>query len=100
MVGCFAYRRQIQRKDTKFAMSVGKNRQYHIHEIQPRRYLQIADRPGLAGGKTEWALEEVADTLPDAMNIACESLPADFPEEMRDTIVEAATHRCEIITAT
>jgi serine/threonine-protein kinase HipA len=91
---------QIQRKDMKLAMAVGNNSHYHIHEIQPRHYLQTADRAGLPDVMAAWALEEVADTVPDAIRIACETLPADFPADIRDSIVEGALNRREIITAT
>lgn len=91
--------KRIQRKDRKLAMSVGNNRHYHIHEIQPRHYLQTADRAGLSDVKAARALEEAADTLPDAIRIACETLPADFPADIRDSVVDGALNRREIITA-
>ena len=92
-------REQVQRKDMKLAMSVGNNGHYHIHEIQPRHYQQTAARAGLPKETVDWALEEVVDALPDAIGIACESLPADFPQELREAIVAGAMQRRNVITA-
>jgi serine/threonine-protein kinase HipA len=92
--------KQIQRKGMKLAMSVGDNRHYHIHEILPRHYQQTATRAGLPKVMVDWALEEIADTLPDAIRIACEALPADFPEDLRDSIADGALKRREVLTAT
>lgn len=91
--------KQIQRKDMKLAMSVGDNRHYHIHEILPRHYQQTAARAGLPKEKVDWALEETADTLPDAIRIACEALPADFPEGLREAIADGALERRESLAA-
>jgi serine/threonine-protein kinase HipA len=91
--------KRIQRKDMKLAMSVGDNRHYHVHEILPRYYQQTATGAGLPKEWVNWALEEIADTLPDAIRIACETLPADFPEDLRDAIVEGALKRREILAA-
>jgi serine/threonine-protein kinase HipA len=92
-------RKQIQRKDMKLAMSVGSNGHYHINEILPRHYQQTGTRAGLPKEMVDWALQEVADTLPDAIRIACESLPADVPEDLREAIAEGALKRREIITS-
>jgi hypothetical protein len=49
--------------------------------------------------KVDWALEEIADTLPDAIRIACETIPADFPEDLREAIVKGALKRRESLAA-
>src|SRR6185437_16654823 len=91
-------KKQIQRKDMKLAMSVGDNLHYHIHEIQPRHFQQTGMRAGLPKERVDRALEEIADTLPDATRIVCESLPADFPAELRDDVVEGVMQRRNVIT--
>ena len=91
--------KKIRRKDMKLAMSVGDNRHYHVHEILPRHYQQTASRAGLPKEMVDWALEEIADTLPDSLRIACESLPADFPGDLRDAIFEGALKRREMLAA-
>ncbi|MEX2495177.1 MAG: type II toxin-antitoxin system HipA family toxin [Woeseia sp.] len=91
--------KQIQRKDMKLAMSVGKKRHYRIHEIQPRHFQQIAERAGLPDGMADMALDHIAETLPEAMETVCASLPPDFPNEIRDSIAEGALKRREVIVA-
>lgn len=89
--------KQIPIKDLKLSMAVGNNRHYQLREIQPRHYVQTAARAGLPEETVDRALEEVADTLPDAIRIACETLPDDFPEDIRESIAEGALKRCEVI---
>lgn len=91
--------KQIQRKDMKLAMSVGNNRHYRIHEIQPRHFQQIAERAGLPDSVAHMALDYIAEVLPAAIDTVCSSLPADFPDEIRDSIAAGALKRREVIVA-
>lgn len=93
-------RKQIQRKNMKLAMSVGNSRHYHIHEIQPRHFHETAEKVGLPDGMVEMALGQVAEALPEAIEIVCASLPADFPADIRDSIAQGALKRVNIIGAT
>ncbi len=90
---------QIQRKDMKLAMSVGKNRHYRIHEIQPRHFQQIADGAGLRDGMVDLALNQISETLPEAIETVCATLPEDFPVVIRDSIAGGALDRLERMTA-
>jgi len=90
--------KSLQRKNMKLAMSVGTNNHYQIHGVQPRHFQQTAEQAGLADGMAELALNQISDTLPDAIAAVCESLPNDFPEALRDSIAEGALKRCGIIT--
>lgn len=92
-------RKQMQRKSMKLAMSVGRNRHYHIHEIQPRHFRETADTAGLPDGMIDMALGHVADALPEAIELVCASLPADFPARIRDSIAEGALKRARVIAA-
>jgi len=92
--------RQIQRKETKLAMSVGKNRHYRLHEIQPRHFQQNAARAGLPEGMADMALIQIHEKLSDAIDAVCSSLPSDFPEELRDSIAGGALRRSKVIAAT
>lgn len=91
--------KSLQRKGMKLAMTVGKSKHCHIHEIQPRHFEQTAKLAGLADGMAEMALTQISDDLPDAIAAVSSSLPEDFPEELRDSIVEGALKRCSTITA-
>jgi len=90
--------KSLQRKNMKLAMSVGNNKHYRIHEIQPRHFQQAAKSAGLADGMVELALNQISDTLPGAIATVSNSLPDDFPEALRDSIAEGALKRCGIIT--
>jgi serine/threonine-protein kinase HipA len=90
--------KQIQRKDMKLAMSVGRNNHYHVHEIQPRHYYQIAERVGLPDTMVATALGQVGGALPVAIENASASLPKDFPADIRDSIAEGALRRLKVIT--
>jgi serine/threonine-protein kinase HipA len=90
---------QIQRKDMKLAMSVGKNRHYRIHEIQPRHFQQIADGAGLPEGMVDLALNQISETLPAAIETVCATLPEDFPVVIRDSIAGGALDRLGRMTA-
>jgi len=92
--------RSLQRKNMKLAMSVGNNNHYQIHGVQPRHFQQAAEQAGVADGMAELALNQISDTLPDAITAVCKSLPEDFPEALRDSIAEGALKRCGIITKT
>ena len=45
------------------------------------------------------AIDQVAETLPYAIEAVCESLPVGFPADIRDAIAKAALKRRERITA-
>lgn len=85
--------KQIQRKDMKLAMSVGDSRHAHIHEIRPRHYRQTADRAGVSGAIVDMALDQIADTLPGAIDAVGAALPPGFPAELCDSIAEGALKR-------
>lgn len=91
-------KKQIQKKEFRLAMSVGKNRHYQLHGILPRHFLQTAKRAGLPEGMAEMALDQVAEALPDAIESVCVSLPADFPADIRDAIAQGALKRRATIT--
>ena len=90
--------KQLQRKNMKLAMSVGKNRHYRIHQVQPRHFHQSANQAGLPEGLVDLALDQVRENLPDAIETVCASLPSDFPEALRDSIAEGALRRSKVIT--
>lgn len=91
--------KQMQRKQMKLAMSVGRNKHYHIHEIQPRHYSQMVKNAGISEAMVELALGQVADDLPGAIEAAIAGLPQGFPADIRDSIVEGALKRREDLIA-
>lgn len=92
-------RNQIQRKHMKLAMSVGDNRHYHIHEIQPRHFRQTAERAGMPEDMVDLALDQISENLPAAIERICATLHAGFPSDIRDSIAGAALKRLRGVTA-
>lgn len=90
---------QLQRSDMKLAMSVGKNRHYRLHEIMPRHYTESAPQSGMPAKVVQEILNELADTLPDAIDKTCGALSDDFPGALRESITGAALKRLERIVA-
>jgi serine/threonine-protein kinase HipA len=90
-------RKQIQKKAFRFAMSVGNNRHFQIHGILPRHFLQTAKRAGLPEGAATMALDQIAESLPGAIDHVSNALPADFPPDVRDAISEGALKRREAL---
>jgi hypothetical protein len=43
------------------------------------------------------ALEQVAEALPEAIELVCASLPADFPADIRDSVANGALQRVKLI---
>lgn len=91
--------KQILRKQMKLAMSVGTNKHYRVHEIQPRHFRQTAETAGLPDDLVDFALDQISNALPDAIERVCALLPADFPADIRDSIAEGALNRRKIIAA-
>ena len=52
--------RQIERKQMKMAMSVGKNRHYRFEEIHGRHFIQTGEEAGFPKGLVRGVIEEIA----------------------------------------
>jgi serine/threonine-protein kinase HipA len=90
---------QLHRNEMKLAMSAGNSRHYRLHGIMPRHFLQSAAEAGMPAASVQASFEELANTVPDAIETVCARLPDDFPEELRDSIIAAALDRLRRITA-
>lgn len=90
--------KQIQKKDFRLAMSVGNNKHYQLQGILPRHFFQTSDRAELEEGLVNMVMDQIVETLPDAIETVCQNLPEGFPAEIRDSITKAALKRRERIT--
>ncbi|WP_026480538.1 type II toxin-antitoxin system HipA family toxin [Ahrensia sp. 13_GOM-1096m] len=88
---------EINRKQMKLAMSVGKNRHYRMDQIQPRHFVQSAEAAGVAKSIAVRALQRIAERGADAFEKVLRELPADFPEDLHVSIQAVGLHRLEII---
>jgi serine/threonine-protein kinase HipA len=85
--------RQIERKQLKLAMSVGKSRHYKIDDIKGRHFIQTAERAGLPGTLASEVLEEIAETADSALKTIETQLPSDFPGEIHVSVKKAFSAR-------
>jgi serine/threonine-protein kinase HipA len=85
--------RQIERKQLKLAMSVGKSRHYRIDTILARHFLQTGEEAGLPKSLVRSSIEEVAAEAERAVIHMQSSLPAGFPEAIHASVAAAITAR-------
>ncbi len=77
---------QIARNRMKLAMAVGDNRHYQIDDIVGRHFLQSAAGGGLGEGVVHAIFAELVETGPAAIETVMERLPADFPQDLADSV--------------
>lgn len=85
--------RQIERKQMKLAMSVGKNRHYKVSDIQARHFVQTGQAAGLSKALIASAIEEIADRTEEAVTQIEASLPDDFPAAIHEAVKNATASR-------
>jgi len=85
--------RQIQRKQFKLSMSVGKNRHYEIHEILPRHYIQTADKAGVGQTVVASIMDDLKQTATKNADTVFNCLPAAFPPVLIDSVRKGIVER-------
>lgn len=85
--------RQIERKQMKMAMSVGKSRHYRFEEIHGRHFIQTGEEAGLPKGLVLSVIEEVTGTASKAIAQIETSLPADFAAFIHESVSASVTAR-------
>ena len=90
---------QIQRKQFKLAMSVGKNRHYAMSEILPRHFIQTAELAGVGAALVRSIFKNLAENAEQAIGAAIDELPDGFPEAMTNSIHAAMNHRIDLLKA-
>lgn len=91
--GPAATARQIERKQMKLAMSVGKRRHYRIDKIHGRHFVETAVEAGMSQKRAVSVLESVADQSNGALDTVAADLPADFPMEIVSAVDGAVRQR-------
>lgn len=92
--------RQIERKQMKLAMSVGKNRHYRIDGVLGRHFLQTAEQAGLPKSLVQTCLTEMIDSARMALNRVETQIPPNFPEEIHASVSRAVMRRVEKLEQT
>ena len=85
--------RQIERKQMKMAMSVGKSRHYRFEEIHGRHFIQTGEEAGLPKGLVRGVIGEITGIAGKATARTETSLPADFPAFIHESVSAAVTTR-------
>jgi serine/threonine-protein kinase HipA len=86
---------QIQRKQFKLAMSVGKSRHYAMSEILPRHFIQTAEIAGVGASLVRSIFKDLAENAEQAIGAAIDELPDGFPEAITNSIRAAMSHRID-----
>ena len=84
---------QIESKQMRLAMSVGRNRHYRIGEISRRHFLQTGEAAGLPETMIGNALAEIVEKAEEAIRQVKTALPAGFPEEIHTSVKKALSAR-------
>lgn len=87
--------RQGERRQMKFAMSVGQNRHYRLDQIQPRHFAQTAEKAGIPPLIFKTALQQLVERGGSAFDAAAAGLPEDFPPDIHDSVLRAARPRLD-----
>lgn len=88
---------QIDRRQMRLAMSVGRGRRYRMDEIMPRHFLQTAEEAGLPTSLAQGAMEDVASRMGTAMAAVESELPIDFPQDLHEAIVAGIRSRMVVL---
>lgn len=84
---------QIERKQMKLAMSVGKSRHYKIDTILARHFAQTGEQAGVPRSLIRSAIEDIAGNAEKAVAQLEATLPADFPEFIHASVSAAVKAR-------
>jgi serine/threonine-protein kinase HipA len=88
---------QIQRKQFKLAMSVGKSRHYAMSEILPHHFIQTAEIAGVGTALLRSIFKDLAENAEQALGAAIDELPDGFPEVTTNSIRAAMRHRIDLL---
>ncbi len=88
---------QIDQNRAKMAMAVGKKRNYVVHTIVGRHFVQTGSLCGLPDRMVEETMEELIAGAENSFLKVLSALPNDFPQQMASSIVDAARHRLDLL---
>ncbi|WP_400769809.1 type II toxin-antitoxin system HipA family toxin [Methylosinus sporium] len=90
---------EIDRKQMRMAMSVGKNRHYIVDTIVGRHFEQTAALCGFPVQELALIMAELTETASSTIEVTLSRLPANFPESLAASIVAGATNRLKSLHA-
>ena len=89
--------KQILWKSFRLAMSFGTKPHYAIKQIDPRHFMETADRAGVGKQVVPSILEELRHGISDAVDRVISGLPADFGEKIAASISKGIERRLRIL---
>lgn len=84
---------QIDQRQFRLAMSVGKNRHYRMHEILGRHFVQTGEAAGLPKQLVRDTLHEMSDRTQAALEQIESELPKSFPRAIHESVGKGALDR-------
>ena len=91
------YAAQLRRNQMKFALAVGDNRHYVIHEIMPRHFVQTAAKSGIPASVVQTIFDELLQAEEAAISKVMSDLPAGYPQELAESIISGLRARLRLI---
>jgi serine/threonine-protein kinase HipA len=85
--------RQLDQKDFRLAMRVGKSRHYKVNEVQGRHFVETGVQAGLSREAIQNVFDEIHGQATGAIEKTYAGLPADFPEGLTASIATAIQTR-------
>lgn len=89
--------KEIDRRQMKLAMSVGQNKHYLCHEIQPRHFMQSATKVGIAKNIVRDAFDYIIAHFDQAFENVVQVLPHDFPFSLHELVKASADEKRKLI---
>lgn len=89
---------QIDPRQFRLAMSVGKNRHYRMDEILGRHFVQTSEAAGLPRQLVHDALDEMAGRTEAALEQVRAELPKSFPRSIDESVSRGVMDRAKKLT--
>ena len=86
---------QIDQRQFRLAMSVGKNRHYRMHEILGRHFVQTGEAADLPRQLVRDALDEMAGRTEAALEQVRTELPKSFPRSIDESVSRGVVDRAK-----
>ena len=90
---------QLPLQDAKLAMAIrGKSRHYHLRELHPRHWHELALRIGIPG---MWGrMRNLVESADAHVAVVRARLPSSFPERVIDAIAAGVKQQAQAFTST
>ncbi|WP_138381163.1 type II toxin-antitoxin system HipA family toxin [Luteithermobacter gelatinilyticus] len=91
--------KQLQQRQMKMAMAIGKSRHYLVHRISPRHFLETAEACGMGKNIVQELFAELLDRSDKAIDKTLAALPNGFPHGLTESIIGGYRRRLRQLEA-